>query len=68
MKVRLRLQLTGTRDGEPWPPPGTVVDLPDHEAADLVAAGLAADPDEDVEDRDDLDDEDDDGDDDLGVY
>ncbi len=60
MDVRLRLQLTGTRDGQPWPPPGTLVDLPDQEAEDLIAAGLATDPDDVDEDQDDDELEDDD--------
>jgi hypothetical protein len=33
--------ITGYRNGEPWPPAGGTVDLPDHEAADLIAAGYA---------------------------
>lgn len=41
MRVRLLVEITGTRDGEPWPPLGDVVDLPDAEATDLVRGGLA---------------------------
>lgn len=37
-------QLTGTRDGEDWPKVGTVIDIPDAEAADLVMNGYAFDP------------------------
>ena len=42
MRVRMKAALSGTRDGAPWPKPGGTVDLPDEEAAHLVAAGLAA--------------------------
>lgn len=41
MKVRLKAQLTGTRDGVAWPAPGETVDLPDHEGAKLCASGVA---------------------------
>lgn len=41
MRVRLLVEITGTRDGVPWPPLGGVVDLPDSEAADLIRGGLA---------------------------
>lgn len=41
MRVRLLVQLTGTRDGVEWPERGAEVDLPNGEAAEMVAAGLA---------------------------
>jgi hypothetical protein len=41
MLVRLRAQITGTRNGQPWPPSGTVLELPDAEAAGLCRARLA---------------------------
>ena len=41
MKVRMVGRISGTRDGEEWPAPGEVVALPDGEAVDLCAAGLA---------------------------
>ena len=41
MKIRMKIQLTGTRDGVRWPKVGEVVDLPDHEAARLCANGRA---------------------------
>ena len=41
MKVRMKTQITGTRDGVRWPAPGGVVDLPSREAAKLVDAGFA---------------------------
>ncbi|AKN71232.1 hypothetical protein QR97_27890 [Streptomyces sp. PBH53] len=48
MRVRMKVTLSGTRDGEAWPPRGELVDLPDAEAADMVAAGLAEKPGEDA--------------------
>ncbi|MBK7450573.1 MAG: hypothetical protein IPJ47_14590 [Anaerolineales bacterium] len=41
MRVRLLLQLTGTRDGVRWPAPGGEVDLPDREGAKMCASGYA---------------------------
>lgn len=43
MKVRMTSQVSGTRDGQNWPQPGTVVDLPESEARALVAGGSAVD-------------------------
>lgn len=37
MLVRMRVHITGYRDGEPWPAVGGTIDVPDGEAADLVA-------------------------------
>lgn len=34
------VQLSGTRDGQEWPPPGGLVRLPDVEAAEYAAAGF----------------------------
>lgn len=42
MRVSMRVQITGTRDGVDWPRPGGEVDLPDGEARSMVSAGLAA--------------------------
>lgn len=42
MRVRMRVTISGTRDGQDWPARGSVVDLPDDEAEQLVASGLAA--------------------------
>lgn len=52
MKVQMRATITGSRDGEPWPERGGYIELPDHEAQDLIAAGLAqsADSDRDLDD------------------
>ncbi len=41
MKVRMRVMVTGTRDGVEWPQPGGILDVPADEAASLVRAGLA---------------------------
>lgn len=40
--VRMRRQLSGTRNGVHWPEPGGVVEVPDDEAATLVRHGNAA--------------------------
>lgn len=56
MRVRMRDQISGTRNGDLWPPPGGEIDLPDNEAVKLCSNGLAApvvDKDADVEKRDD---------------
>jgi hypothetical protein len=47
MQVRMKVTLSGTRDGETWPPRGELVDLPDAEATHMVRAGLAEEPDTD---------------------
>ena len=39
--IRLRVQISGTRNGEPWPRPGDTLDVPGHEAVNLVAARIA---------------------------
>lgn len=41
MQVRMKTHITGNRDGVEWPAVGKVIDLPDHEATDLIAAGHA---------------------------
>jgi hypothetical protein len=48
MRVVMNTRIGGFRNGEPWPEPGGVIDVPDHEAVDLIANGYAseADPDE----------------------
>lgn len=43
MRVRMKVTISGTRDGKPWPERGGTVDLPDDEAKQMVAAGLAED-------------------------
>ncbi|MFL4904658.1 hypothetical protein ACJ6WF_16090 [Streptomyces sp. MMS24-I2-30] len=42
--MRMKVTLSGTRDGQEWPPRGELVDLPDDEAAHLLAGGLAEKP------------------------
>ena len=39
--IRLRVQISGTRNGEPWPRPGETLAVPADEADNLAAAGLA---------------------------
>lgn len=41
MKVRMTHTISGSRNGEPWPQRGTVVDLPDAEAMDYINADMA---------------------------
>lgn len=52
MKVRIKGDISGSRDGVPWPKRGETMELPDDEGAALCASGLAvpaADTDADVE-------------------
>ncbi|MFD4660832.1 hypothetical protein ACFWP2_35045 [Kitasatospora sp. NPDC058444] len=42
MRVRMLVQISGTRNGQDWPPPGAVLDLPEAEALQLVAHRNAA--------------------------
>lgn len=41
MRVRMIDKIGGTRNGEPWPEVGESIDVPDGEAADLIAVGYA---------------------------
>jgi hypothetical protein len=41
VKVRLLVDISGTRDGVPWPPRGNPVDLPEDEARSMIAAEQA---------------------------
>lgn len=41
MRIRMKVQLSGSRNGQAWPQPGSAIDLPDGEAARLCGAGLA---------------------------
>jgi hypothetical protein len=41
MQVRMLVDISGTRNGQPWPRIGGTIELPDDEAAGYVAAGLA---------------------------
>ena len=40
--VEMRQNITGTRDGVPWPVVGATIELPDAEADRMVAAGYCA--------------------------
>lgn len=41
MIVRMRIKIGGYRDLQPWPEIGDTIELPDAEAADLIANGYA---------------------------
>ncbi|KAB8162925.1 hypothetical protein FH609_004140 [Streptomyces sp. 3MP-14] len=41
MRVRMKVQLSGTRNGRPWPGRGEGVELPEGEARKLLGAGMA---------------------------
>jgi len=41
MRVKLKVQLSGTRDGVSWPAVGSVVELPEDEARDMITSGVA---------------------------
>jgi hypothetical protein len=41
MHVKMLSTITGTRNGADWPAVGGVIELPDGEAVDMIAAGLA---------------------------
>ncbi|QYA94013.1 hypothetical protein KZO11_09970 [Streptomyces anulatus] len=46
MRIRMLVQMNGTRDGAPWPSQGEEADLPTAAAAHLVSAGVAEQVDE----------------------
>jgi hypothetical protein len=41
MKIRMKVDVSGLRNGRTWPKRGTAVDVSDAEGAELCAAGLA---------------------------
>lgn len=41
MKVRMKVGMSGTRNGEDWPPLGGELEVDDDEGAQLCAGGLA---------------------------
>lgn len=41
MRVKMKQQISGLRDGVRWPAPGATLDVPDAEGADLCASGAA---------------------------
>jgi hypothetical protein len=41
MKVRMKVGVSGTRNGEDWPGPGGELEVDDEEGAQLCASGLA---------------------------
>lgn len=40
-KVEMIVRISGSRNGESWPEPGEVLDVPAEEAADLIGNGFA---------------------------
>lgn len=42
MKLKMLAKVYGLRDGSEWPARGGVIDVPEDEAANLIANGLAA--------------------------
>jgi len=46
MQVRMKVKISGTRNGEEWPDKGEVIDLPDDEAVQLLGQGAAEPADE----------------------
>lgn len=46
MRVTMHHQISGTRDGAQWPARGEAIDLPDDEAAALIAQGAAVEADD----------------------
>jgi hypothetical protein len=41
VKIRMLVDMSGTRNGQKWPPRGEITELPTAEAAHLVASGIA---------------------------
>ncbi len=41
MLILMMGQVTGLRNGKPWPPPGHTIDLPADEAAQLISNQMA---------------------------
>ncbi|MCO5986568.1 hypothetical protein NE235_10685 [Actinoallomurus spadix] len=41
MRVKMRHQISGTRDGQDWPAPGEEIDLPEDEAVSVLNSGMA---------------------------
>lgn len=41
MKIRMKADVSGSRNGQLWPPRGGTLELPDDEGAALCASGIA---------------------------
>lgn len=41
MRVRMKVSMSGTREGKDWPERGSIVDLPAQEARQYISAGMA---------------------------
>jgi len=46
MRVKLVGDMSGLRDGEPWPGPGEIVDVTDDEGTQMLINGMAVGPDQ----------------------
>lgn len=58
MRVQMKTRIGGFRNGEEWPAPGGVIDVPDAEADSLIANGYARPaPDEPTDEATDIDEE-----------
>lgn len=42
MKIHMIAEISGTREGQPWPKRGEVLDVSKEEAEHMIAAGLAS--------------------------
>ncbi|MFD4662459.1 hypothetical protein [Streptomyces halstedii] len=41
MRIRMKIAMSGLRNGQPWPPVGQITDIPTGEAQHLCASGIA---------------------------
>lgn len=41
MRVRMKVDVSGSRDGQDWPPRGGVIEVPEQEGAELCRSGMA---------------------------
>lgn len=41
MRIQLVIKIDGLRNGQPWPSPGGVIDLPASEAVNMISHGYA---------------------------
>ncbi|MFH8668810.1 hypothetical protein ACH4F3_28575 [Streptomyces anulatus] len=41
MRIRMKIAMSGLRNGQPWPPVGQTAELPTGEAQHLCASGIA---------------------------
>jgi hypothetical protein len=41
MRIQLIIRVDGMRNGQPWPAPGGIIDLPNSEAINMISHGYA---------------------------